>query len=139
MQDTYDESGRRVRKARVKAADKIAAHAEWVTHNPYRMPQPGEAAPEHDNDSAATADEEQNGTNGAQPSNVTEGEGGSACPSTSVAGAAGRSTGTAEDDDEAVAFSDGEPCTSLCISCVCFVWKHKYQNLFMESCSNASE
>jgi hypothetical protein len=106
VQDTFDETGRRVRKARVKAADKIAAHAEWVTNNPYRMPQPGQQA-EGDDEDAGTADEDaidMNGTNGMRPSSFTGGGLDSAAPSTS--GAIGRSTG-GEDDDEAVQISDG--------------------------------
>lgn len=108
VQDTFDDTGRRVRKARVKAADKIAAHAEWVTNNPYRMPQPGQQL-EFDGDGAATADDDTAELNGAQqPSGMTGG--GSAGPSTSGA-AAGRSTGSAAEDEEAPLFSDGVyPC-----------------------------
>jgi hypothetical protein len=95
VKDTYDESGRRVRKARVKAENKIAEHAEWVTNNPYRMPLPGQ----RDDNDAAADDED-----ATEPSSALF-NGGSAAPSTS--GAVGLSTVTADDDDEGVMLSDG--------------------------------
>jgi hypothetical protein len=109
VQDTFDESGRRVRKARVKAENKIAEHAEWVTNNPYRMPVPGQPR-EREGDGAATDDEDASEPNGTQFNT------GSAAPSISGA-VPGRST--ADDDDEGVILSDGvRPSHCLQISVV---------------------
>ena len=131
MQDTFDDTGRRVRKARVKANDKIAAHAQWVTNNPYRMPQAGQPIEvDEDDDGAATADDDIAGESGARRSGGP-GEG-SAAPSGSGA--------VVEDDEETRAFSDGAnssalgPLSIVAAGCICwvsevclFVSRHQYR------------
>ena len=102
VQDTFDDSGRRVRKARVKANDKIAAHAEWVTNNPYRMPQAGQPL-EVDDDGAGSADED--------AVEVTEANGVQASGGGVAAGGSGSAV-AGEDDEDARPLSDGAHVTS---------------------------
>lgn len=140
LQDTYDDTGRRVRKARVKASQAIAEHAQWVTHNPYRMPRAdGTEGPPDDEGAAppgprsappsrarAEDDEEEDepGRDGERPSDVATGATpapSEALPGGSMAtGALGRSTLTGEEDDDAHTFTDGALlAAALRWRCVC--------------------
>jgi hypothetical protein len=108
VQDTYDDTGRRVRKARVKASQAIAEHAQWVTHNPYRMPAPDGAGGSRLGEGAVDAGK--GGEVGPRsPAGLVSAAEGAAPVASAATGAFGRSGVTGEEDDDAQTFTDGAP------------------------------